>query len=154
MTANPHERARQLIAISGVNDASDGEQAWLRGHLQECTGCREYQEEAGHAIRALRSMPLAADGSLVRTTQIRVQARARELRRERERMWVVSICCTAVTTAVLWHGFAWIGEQARIPSTAWQIALVEFCLVPTLVAGIFLLARGTHLANTSGSLQD
>ncbi len=160
MTRNVHERAQELIALAGAEDLSDAQQTWLRTHLQECAACRDYAEAAGRAVRALRSQPLAADSDLVRATQIRVRSRALELRRQQERLWVICVCCVAVTlgtaftTAVLWRGFAWMGQQAHLPSLVWQIGLVELGLIPAIVAGILLLAQGTYLADHNGTLRD
>jgi predicted anti-sigma-YlaC factor YlaD len=162
MTRSVHERARELIALAGANDKdlSDGQKIWLRAHLQECIACRDYAEAAGRVVRALRSQPLAADSALVRATQMRVRSRALELQRQQERLWVICVCCVAVTlgtactTAVLWRGFAWLGQQARLPGPVWQMGLVALGLMPAIVAGILLLARGTYLADHNGSLQD
>jgi predicted anti-sigma-YlaC factor YlaD len=161
MTRSVHERARELVALAGANDKdlSDGQQTWLRAHLQECAACRDYAEAAGRVVRALRSQPLAADSALVRATQMRVRSRAFELQRQQERLWVIWVCCVAVTlgtaftTAVLWRGFAWMGQQALLPGPVWQIGLVALGLMPAIVAGILLMARGTYLADHNGSLQ-
>ena len=163
-----HDRARELLVLAGAgNRAEDGtgdlaieQQAWLRAHLQECPACREYQETMGRTVRALRSQPLAADSALVQTTQMRVRSRALELRRQQERLWVICVCCVAVTlstastTAVLWRGFAWMGQQAQLPATVWQIGLVMLGWMPAVVTAILLLARGTYLADHDRSFQD
>jgi len=158
MTGSVHERAQELIALGG--SLLDAQQTWLRAHLQECAHCRDYAEGAGRVVRALRSQPLAADSALVRATQTRVRQRALELRRQQERLWVVCVCCvavtlsTALTTAVLWEGFAWMGQQARLSTPFWQIGLAALGWMPAIVTGILLLARGTYLADHNGSFQD
>jgi predicted anti-sigma-YlaC factor YlaD len=160
MTRSIHDRAQELIALAGTEQVTDGQQGWLRAHLQECAACREYADAARRAVRALRSQPLTAESALVRATQMRVRSRALELQRQQERLWVICVCCVAVTlvtaftTVVLWRGFAWIGQQARLPGPVWQIGLVALGLMPAIVAGILLLARGTYLADHNGSLQD
>ena len=161
MTRNIHEQARELIALAGANDKdlSSREQTWLRAHLEECAACRDYSEAAGRVVRALHSHPVAADFALVQTTQMRVRSRAQELRRQHERLWVICVCCVAVTvvtastTAVLWRGFAWMGQQARLPDPVWQIGLLALGLMPAMVAGILMLARGTYWADHNGSSQ-
>jgi hypothetical protein len=91
---------------------------------------------------------------------MRVRQRAVELHRQQERFWVVCACCsavmlsTAVTTAVLWRGFAWMGQQARLSAPVWGGGFVLFYLMPAVLAGILLLARGTFLADHTGSYQD
>ncbi len=90
---------------------------------------------------------------------MRVRQRALELQRQQERLWVICVCCiavtlgTAFTTSVLWRGLAWMGQQARLSAAVWQIGLVALGLMPAIVAGILLLARGTYLADHKGSFQ-
>src|SRR5450631_3217602 len=128
MTRNEHDEAQGLIALGG--DISDEQQAWLRAHQQGCGACRDFEEAAGRVVRAMRSQPLAADSALVQMTQMRVRARAVEMRQQRERLWVICVCCAAVTmgtaftTALMWRGFAWIGHQAGLPESVWQIGLL------------------------------
>ena len=151
MTRNEHERAQELIALAGAGGPSGKQEIWLRAHLQGCAPCRDYQDAAGCVVRELRSQPIAAGSALVRATQIRVRQRALELQQQQERLWVVCVCCLAVTltttvsTAALWRGFAWMGEQARLPSQVWQIGIVTLGFLPAIVAGFLLLARGTYL---------
>jgi predicted anti-sigma-YlaC factor YlaD len=161
MTRNTHDEARELIALAGANEGLvDAQRTSLRAHLQECAACRDYAEAAGRAVRALLPQTLAADSVLVQATQMRVRARALELQRQQERLWVIWVCCVAVTlgtaftTAVLWRGFAWMGQQLRLPGPVWQIGLLALGLMPEIVAGILLLAQGTYLADYNRSLQD
>jgi predicted anti-sigma-YlaC factor YlaD len=153
MTRSVHERARELIALAGAEDLSDGQQTCLRAHLQECVACRDYEEAAGRVVRALRSQPLAADSALVRATQMRVRSRALELRQQRERMWLVCASClfvglsAAITTPLFWRTFEWMGAWAGVSSSVWQLGFALFWIVPTLVVSALLLARGTHLTH-------
>lgn len=175
MTRSTHEQAQELIALAGANDRAEvwaggraddraggngisvAQQNWLRAHLEECAACRDYADAAGGVVRALRSQPVAADFSLVRATQMRVRSRALELRRQQERLWVICVCCVAVTlvtastTAVLWRGFAWLGQEARLPGPVWQFGLLAVGLMPAIVTGILMLARGTYWADHNGS---
>lgn len=158
MKRNPHDEARGLIALGDV--LADAQQARLQAHLRDCESCRDYAEVANTVVRALRSQPLAADSAMVQTTQMRVRSRALELQRQQERLWVICVCCVAVTlgaafsTAVLWRGLVWMGQQARLPGPVWQIGLVALGLVPAIVAGILMLAQGTYLADHTRSLPD
>ena len=151
MTRETHDRARELIALG--DGVADVDRAWLRAHLEECEACRRYAEAAQQAVRALRSLPLAADARLVRATQMRVRFHAARLRAARERMWLVGMACLAVglsgavTAPLVWRLFAWLGAQAGVSSPVWQAAFVFFCIVPALVVSVLLLARGTHLTN-------
>jgi hypothetical protein len=165
MNSDPHERARVMIALSGAEAASNAralrdDEMWLASHLEACVSCREFAENSWAAIGSLRGMPITAGGRLVSTTQLRVRQRAQELQRQQERFWVMCICCAAVTfstvltTAVLWRGFAWLGGQARLSAPVWQGGFAVFYLMPAVLAGILLLARGTFLADHNVPYQD
>lgn len=153
MTLNEHEEARKLIAQGG--DLSDTQHSWLQAHVQDCAACRDYGDAAGRAVRAMRSQPLAADSTLVRTTQMRVRARALELQQQQQRTWLVAAAClfvgfsTAITTPVFWRIFAWMGEQAGVSSWVWQTGFTFFWVVPALVVSATLLVRGNHLTHNS-----
>jgi Putative zinc-finger len=162
--SDPHERARVMIAsaegASGAGEISDADQSWLFAHLESCPACREFQENSREAISALRGIPITASSNLVSATQTRVRQRALELQRQQERLWVVFICCAAVTfsavisTAVLWHVSEWIGQHARLSSPVWEGGFVVFYLLPAVFTGIVLLARGTFLADHNGSYHE
>lgn len=159
MTTDPHERARMLIALSGAEETPNTDQLWLTSHLESCAECRKFADNSREAVNALRAVPVTAGVSLVSATQMRVRQRAQELQRESERLWVIAVCCfavtlsTAFTTALLWGGFAWISQQARLPAPVWQAGFLVFCIMPALFAAILLLARGTYLADQNGSWQ-
>ncbi len=146
-----HERARQLIALAGPGTlAADSElssNVWLAAHLESCAACRNFAENAAETVHSLRAIPVAAGRSLVLTTQMRVRHRALELRRHRERLWLVAVSCTVVTfgallsTFALWRGFEWLGTRAQLAAPVWQVAFLSFCMMPALVAAILLLAK-------------
>jgi len=148
---NAHDDARELIALG--EGLSDQQQSWLHAHLEQCAGCRDYAEAANGVVRALRSLPLAADSRLVRATQMRVRFHASRLRETRERLWLVGMACLGVglsatlTVPLLWRLFAWMGAWAGVSSWVWQAGFAFFWIAPTLVVSTLLLARGTHLTN-------
>jgi hypothetical protein len=160
-----HERARKLIALAGPEALSVADRlsdqlssnAWLAAHLETCASCCAFAEDAAETIHGLRAIPIAAERSLVSTTQMRVRRRALELQRHRERLWLVSVSCTAVTlcallsAVALWRGFEWLGVRAHLASSVWQVGFLVFCVMPALVAAILLLAKDTHLADHTGS---
>ena len=154
-----HERARTLIALAGPELLPQADQTWLASHVATCDSCRTFADNARETIYALRAIPIAADRSLVSTTQMRVRRRALELQRQRERLWLVSVSCIAVTfcalltSVVLWRGFAWLGERTQLDSSIWQVGFLVFCVTPALVVGVILLARDTHLSDHTGSYQ-
>jgi len=151
MTRSAHDEARELIALG--EGLAEREQTWLRAHLNECEACRDFAEAARGVVRALHSIPLAADSRLVRATQMRVRFHASRLREARERMWLVAMACLGVglsatlTVPLLWRLCAWIGERAGVSTLVWQAGFVIFFIAPTLVVGLLLLARGTHLTS-------
>jgi predicted anti-sigma-YlaC factor YlaD len=151
MTRNPHDEARELIALG--EGLSDVRQVWLRAHLDECDACRHYGEAAHGVVRALRSLPIAADSRLVHATQMRVRFHACRLRETRERMWLVGMACLGVglsatlTVPFLWRLFAWMGERTGVSTLVWQTGFMFFFIIPALVVSLLLLARGTHLTN-------
>ncbi len=159
MNNDAHERARTLIALAGPEALPGADQTWLAAHMETCASCRAFAENARETIHALRAIPIAAERSLVSTTQMRVRRRALELQQHRERLWLVSISCTAVTlfallsAVALWRGFEWLGARAQLASSVWQVGFLVFCVMPALVAGILLLAKDTHLADHTGSYQ-
>lgn len=155
MTRNAHDEARELIALAGTDDRclSEGQQIWLRAHLDECEVCRHYAEAANAVIRSLRSLPVAADSRLVRATQRRVRFHAGRLRETRERLWLVGLACLGVglsatlTVPLFWRFFAWMGEWAGVSNWVWQAGFAFFWIAPALVGSALLLARGTHLTS-------
>jgi anti-sigma factor RsiW len=154
MTRDMHDEARELIALG--NHLSAAQQAWLRAHLDDCAACRAYAEAVEGMVRALRSLPVAADARLVRATQMRVRFHAARLRETRERMWLVGMACLVVgfsatlTLPLLWRLFAWMGEWAGISSLVWQTGFVFFSIAPALLVSVLLLVRGTHRSNRGG----
>ena len=159
MNTDAHERARKLIAWAGPEALSSTDQTWLAAHMETCGSCRTFAENAREAVRALRAISIAAERSLVSTTQMRVRRRALELQRQSERRWLVSVSCIAVTlcallsAAALWRGFEWLGARAQLAPLIWQVGFFVFCVTPALVAGVLLLARDTHLADHTGSYE-
>ena len=159
MTLDAHEQARQLIAC-GTDDRTAQEQAWLQLHLESCSPCREYADAVGELVRVTRAVPLAADRTLVRSTQMRVRARTQELRQRRERVLLVTFSCalvailSALTTPLVWRGFEWLGQWNQTPNPVWQAGFLLFWVAPTIAAGVLLLAHGTHLSSGNGASQE
>jgi hypothetical protein len=118
--------------------------------------CRDYAEGVNQIVRAMRSVPIAADARLVRATQMRVRFHAARLREARERMWLVGMACLGVgltatlTLPLLWRLFAWVGEQAGVSTLVWQAGFVVFFMAPALVVSVLLLARGTQVKSDGG----
>jgi predicted anti-sigma-YlaC factor YlaD len=151
-----HDRARRLLALADVEPLPGSERTWLNDHLGTCESCRAFALDAGELVRALRSVPVAADRTLVTTTQMRVRQRARELHQRDERIWLVGVSCALVTLTTLitniacWRGFAWLVEHTHISADIWPVAFVALWIVPALAASVLLLANGTHFADHNG----
>jgi hypothetical protein len=155
---DPHQQAREWIAC-GSQSLTDSEQTRLRMHLDGCALCRDYAEAAEQFVRSLRSVPLAADRGLVRTTQMRVRLHGQQLLQRQERLWLVWMSCilvglsAAITTPLLWRGFEWMGKWAHVSSPVWQVGSMVFWISPALTASLIFLARGIHLTDTNGTSQ-
>jgi hypothetical protein len=153
---DPHQQARELIAC-GSQGLTDSQQTWLQIHLDQCASCHDYAQAAEQFVRSLRSVPVAADPSLVRSTQMRVRVHAQQLQQKQERLWLVWMSCivvglsAAITTPLLWRGFEWIGEWAHVSSPVWQVGFMVFWISPALAASLIFLARGVHLTDTNGT---
>jgi hypothetical protein len=153
---DPHQQAQELIACGG-QELSDSQQAWLRTHLDGCAACHDYAQAAEQLVRSLRSVPVVADPALVRTTQMRVRLRSRELLQRRERMWLVWMSCVlvglsaAITTPFLWRGWEWLAQRAHVSGPVWQVGFMIFWFSPAVAASLLFLARGIHLTDADGT---
>lgn len=107
--------------------------------METCASCRAFAENARETIHALRAIPIAAERSLVSTTQMRVRRRALE--------------CALLSAVALWRGFEWLGARAQLAPSIWQVGFLVFCLTPALIVGVVMLARDTHLADHTGSYE-
>ena len=156
MTQSSHDEVRRLIATS-ADDLSEAQQALLQAHLQDCGPCRDYAAATAKIVRAVRSVPLAADPKLVRNAQALVRARALALRQRQQWLTLVALGCpfaglsAAITTPVAWRAFDWIGTFAGLPRLLLQVGLAFYWVVPALVVSVLLLLRGTHLAGSGHS---
>jgi predicted anti-sigma-YlaC factor YlaD len=154
MNRDAHDRARE--ALSARDEVTPAEQNWVQQHLAECAQCREFAQEVQEVVRALRAVPFIAKADVVRSTQMRVRLRARELRNRRERLWLVWISCAFVSAfalisnALVWEAFAWAGSLAHVPDVVWQLGFAMFWIAPTIAASFLFLAHGTHFADRNG----
>jgi predicted anti-sigma-YlaC factor YlaD len=150
MSLNLHEQARRLLALGPSENLDAKQPSWLQGHLRECATCRAFAQAADELARALRAQPFAADSTLVPATLLRVRLRALELRRRRQRNWLVGLSCAfvglsaAITTPLSWRAFEWAGALLGVSNWAWQAAFTFLWIVPALVVSALLMARGAH----------
>jgi len=158
MTPSSHEEIRRLIATS-AGDLSEGEQALLHAHLQDCGACRDFAAATAEIVHALRGIPVAADRMLVLNTQARVRARALALRQRQQWTTLVALACplvglsAAITTPVIWRAFDWIGTHVGLSRPMWQAGFAFYTIVPALLVSVLLLLRGTHWPSGGDSPQ-
>jgi predicted anti-sigma-YlaC factor YlaD len=156
MTRDVHQQTQEWIALNGVDGLSEAQQSQLQIHLRECDLCRAYAEATTQVIRSLRSVPMAATPSLVRTTQARVRQHAHLLRQHKERLWMVGVACTgigfsaAVTIPIMWKIFSWLGNWTGVSSPVWQTGFAAFLIAPALLVSVLLLLRGKQATDDAG----
>ncbi|GAC1616818.1 MAG: hypothetical protein PVS2B2_07660 [Candidatus Acidiferrum sp.] len=148
MSGDVHSRARQMLAQDRVEGISGEEHRWLQEHLADCANCATFARETAQALESLRGLAVAVPRSLASRTQMRVRMRAEELRRrEPGRIWLwaltaVSWVLGVATAPYVWHGFAWMGQEARLPKSFLAMGFVLWWAVPALLAtGMVLLER-------------
>jgi len=150
MTHDVHARAQQLMAAAQVEGIPASEQAWLEQHLEGCAECAQSAALTQRAIEALRWVAVSADPALVEITRRRVQMRTLELAERQARLLPLAISCglaallSMVTLTCLWQGFAWLGEQWRLPALAWQAGFISAWFLPAALTAAVML--GMHPA--------
>jgi predicted anti-sigma-YlaC factor YlaD len=157
MKPDIHEWTQELMATGEIETLTGVARRQVQEHLSECAACREFGELIGGLERALHSISIAADASLVNVTRARVHYRAAELERQRQRWWLITLSTalvalsTVVTTPFLLQGFAWLGSSMHVPNLVWQAGFVLFWISPALLASVLLSAFGVHWSERRGS---
>ncbi len=147
-----HERAQGLVIAVRADAISAADRRWLESHLAECHACARYAEQIAGVVGALRSVSVVPRPGLVAVTQLRVRARAQELRERQERLrplWIacaVAVLCSVVTTPYLWWGFEWLGHAIGVSDLLWQTGFVMSWTLPAILTAALVIARQTHFA--------
>jgi hypothetical protein len=147
MMEDTHERALKLIDKMYVEGVTVEERDWLGAHLESCAQCQQQALETERALRALRLAVLRFDLRLVRTTQMRVRIRARELTENAARMRALWISCTlswvlgVVSAPLLWRGFEWIGHRLAISRAVWMTGFGLSWVTPAVVVAAVIAWR-------------
>jgi hypothetical protein len=156
MTQSTHDQVRRLIATFAT-DLSEAEQALLNEHLQNCALCRDYATATTEIVRAVRGIPLAAEPTLVRTTQARVRARAIAMQKRQHWQTLVALACSfvgpsaAITNPMrqhnvrfrIWAAFA-VALSMSFVGSALVYQMVKYLAVPMhfdtaqVQAGVFV----------------
>ncbi len=144
MKQNSHDEVRRLIATVD-SDLSEAQQALLNGHLQDCEPCREYAAATAEIVRAVRSVPLAADPMLVQNTQARVRARTIAMRQHNVqfRIWAafaVALSMSFVGSALVYQVAKFLTAPMHFDTAQVQAGVLVFWLLPSLCAALCMLA--------------
>jgi hypothetical protein len=138
MSADPHNRALQLIAQASVEGLLESDSTWLRAHLEGCDLCAEHARQTDQALRSLRTMAIPLPTGLASRTQFRVQLRLQELRErepKRRALWAASIFSWifgVVSAPYVWRLFQWFGERTGVPKLVWELGFGLWWTIPAL----------------------
>jgi hypothetical protein len=154
---NEHERAQTLLMQQRVEGVSNEDSLWLESHLAGCEDCVQQAFALAEAMQQARSeaLQITASAALVRSTQSRVRARARQLEWQRERMlpvWMAAAMAlgwTVVSTPLLWEGFSWLGNLTHAPAILWQSGFIFSWLTPTALIGAAALSRRDRIESST-----
>ena len=145
MSAEIHERARQLIARERVEGISDAERESLAKHLGECATCSAEAEELAQAIGSVRGVRVELPRGLASRAQLRVRMRAEELRERapgHKLIWAITAMSWALGVATapwVWRIFAWIGERTGVPKPLWEMGFVLWWAIPATIAVVAVI---------------
>jgi hypothetical protein len=148
------DRAVDLLIARGI-ETTDGDSEFLQSHVTSCPSCSERSNTINNAVHEMRSAVTYANPAMVRATQMRVRARAAELRQQQETMrplWISSALAlgwAVLSMPVLWQGFSWLGHTTRMPDLMWQTGFGIMALAPITVVGTIGLASRFHNKATS-----
>jgi hypothetical protein len=128
----------------------------LQSHLSGCAECAQQMEMIQSSLREVQavSASIAASSTLVRSTQLRVRARAREMRKQQEFMqplWMAALLAflwAGASMPFLWQGFQWLGKNNNLPDTMWISGFILMTLMPAAAVGTIALTRTQHKVAT------
>jgi hypothetical protein len=148
MNYDLHDRARILITKSFVETVSSQEQLWIDSHIAACEACGSYHAETRALVNVTRQSPVFANRAMVRSTQLRVRARAAEIEAAENRMNPVWITCAVailwmlVSGPALWQGMQWLNAHGYLSAMTWQAFFGMAMAAPAAaVAGVALWTR-------------
>ena len=147
MNGSDHERARELVLMSDVEEVSQQDALWLEAHLSGCADCSAFAEELRLAARALRNLPVTASASLVMDTQARVRARAAELRDREAKVFLIGISfCLGLlwsvgSAFVGWKLSGWLAERIHVAQWVIAAGLVIFWLTPAIAMAVAFMVQ-------------
>jgi hypothetical protein len=154
MSENVHTRAQQLMDKSLIEGLAATEQIWLDGHFRECAECSAQARQTQEMLSAFRAVAVPLPENLAARTQLRVRLRAQETTPGRDSgfvLWLIagmSWLLGIFSAPLVWRGFEWFGERARVPRLALEMGFVLWWAIPALVAvAVVLYQRGWSRSN-------
>lgn len=145
---NQHQRALDLVHAQLAGELRQEDAPFLQSHLATCAACGDEAFALQQVARDIAGIHVSADTSLVRTTQMAVRSRARELNQHDQNfnpLWVALFfaCGWALLSApLLWQGMQWISHTSDLPLILWQVLFGIAWLTPT--AGVAAIAAHKH----------
>lgn len=146
-----HVEVREIMLQSRAERAARSmeQETLLQNHISECAECAQAMEAIQTSLREVQavSASIAADTLLVRSTQLRVRARARELKKQEDLMRPLGVAAAvAFVWAVasipfVWQGFQWLGSRGNLPDMVWVSGFLAMTLMPAAAVGTIALAR-------------
>ncbi|HUS19963.1 MAG TPA: hypothetical protein VMZ25_09955 [Terriglobales bacterium] len=130
------------------------QESLLESHLAECAECSLQMQAIQVSLSEVQavSASIAASSTLVRSTQLRVRARARAMKKQEEFMrplWFAALLAflwAGASMPFLWQGFAWLGKNNNLPDMMWVSGFVIMSLMPAAAVGTIALARSQKAA--------
>ena len=153
---NIHTEVREIMLQSRAErwHRSTEQEVLLQSHLAECGECAREMEAIQTSLREVQavSASIAAGSTLVRSTQLRVRARARELKKQEEFMRPLGIAAAVAflwagaSMPFIWQGFQWLGSNNNLPDMVWVSGFIAMTLMPAAAVGTIALARSQQKA--------
>lgn len=133
------------------------QESLLQSHLAECGECALQMQAIQISLQEVQavSASIAASATLVRSTQLRVRARARELKKQEDFMRPLGVAAAVAflwagaSMPFLWEGFQWLGRNNNLPDMVWVTGFVVMALMPAAAVGTIALARSQQKTATT-----
>lgn len=155
---NVHHEVREIMLQSRSErmHRTAEQEALLESHLPGCADCAQQMEMIQTSLREVQavSASIAASSTLVRSTQLRVRARAREMRKQQEFMqplWIAAMLAflwAGASMPFLWEGFQWLGKNNNLPEMMWVSGFIIMSLMPAAAVSTIALSRTQHKVAT------
>ena len=154
-----HAQAQEIMLQSRSERVhrTPEQESLLQSHLTECVSCALQMQAIQTSLAEVQavSASIAAGSQLVRSTQLRVRARAREMKQQQEQMRPLWIAATlaflwaGASMPFLWQGFQWLGHNNNLPDMMWVSGFLIMSLMPAAAVGTIALARNQQKAVTT-----